>query len=283
MLSPYLQEAFSLLAEGVDTAYIDETARAFGMPMGPLELADTVGLDICLHVGEILAAAFGGEVPGVLREQVTRGRLGVKSKAGFYEHGKRRRPAAKGRRDVAAADVRDRLVLRMVNEAVACLREGIVADADLVDVGMVFGTGFAPFRGGPLNYARERGVSEVLTRLRQLEALDLPSIGSNWRLDVYSQAGFATATQAAIAFVGLAPASVQLPPYGVLGVDPAQLVLLPSVTLPAPAGAGTTVLPIPAVSSLVGLVLYAQAGVQPTSNPADARFTNVLEARIGRL
>ncbi|MCP5201349.1 MAG: enoyl-CoA hydratase/isomerase family protein [Gammaproteobacteria bacterium] len=170
VLSPYLQEAFSLLAEGVDTAYIDETARAFGMPMGPLELADTVGLDICLHVGEILAAAFGGEVPGVLREQVTRGRLGVKSKAGFYEHGKRRRPAAKGRRDVAAADVRDRLVLRMVNEAVACLREGIVADADLVDVGMVFGTGFAPFRGGPLNYARERGVSEVLTRLRQLEA-----------------------------------------------------------------------------------------------------------------
>ncbi|MGE0483287.1 MAG: 3-hydroxyacyl-CoA dehydrogenase NAD-binding domain-containing protein [Gammaproteobacteria bacterium] len=188
VLSPYLQEAFSLLDEGVDTAYIDETARAFGMPMGPLELADTVGLDICLHVGEILAAAFGGEVPAALRGQVTRGHLGRKSKQGFYAYGKRRpRAVSKGRRDLSAADIRDRLVLRLLNEAVACLREGIVADADLVDVGMVFGTGFAPFRGGPLNYARERGVREILTRLRQLEAEHGPRFAADAGWDAFGE------------------------------------------------------------------------------------------------
>ena len=171
VLSPYLQEAMLLLEEGVAAAAIDAVAKNFGMPMGPLELADTVGLDICLHVGEILAADADGEVPAVLRQHVAAGRLGRKSGAGFYAYAKGR--LAKQRDDgvkLPAAEIRDRLVLRLVNEAVACLREGVVEDADLIDVGIVFGTGFAPFRGGPLRYVDDRGVDETVARLTQLAA-----------------------------------------------------------------------------------------------------------------
>jgi 3-hydroxyacyl-CoA dehydrogenase / enoyl-CoA hydratase / 3-hydroxybutyryl-CoA epimerase len=171
VLSPYLQEAMLLIEEGVAVVTIDAAAKNFGMPMGPLELADTVGLDICLHVGEILGAAAGGEVPAVLREHVAAGHLGRKSGSGFYTYTKGR--PAKQRDDgirLPPAEIRDRLVLRLVNEAVACLREGIVGDADLIDVGIVFGTGFAPFRGGPLQYVRDRGIDETVARLAQLAA-----------------------------------------------------------------------------------------------------------------
>jgi len=170
VLSPYLQEAMVMLDEGVPIEAIDGAARQFGMAMGPLEMADTVGLDICLHVGEILAGAFGGEVPAVLRRHVEQRRLGHKTGAGFYAYAKGKPVRQQGGDSpLAPADIRDRMLLRLLNEAVACLREGIVADADLVDVGMVFATGFAPFRGGPLAYARDRGVPETLGRLRQLE------------------------------------------------------------------------------------------------------------------
>jgi len=169
VLSPYLQEAMLLLEEGVLAADIDAVAREFGMPMGPLELADTVGLDICLHVGTILAGAFGGEVPKVLRQKVEQGHLGRKSDAGFYAYRRGRlQRGPSGRLSIARHELRDRLVLRLVNEAVACVRESIVGDADLLDFGMVFGTGFAPFRGGPLHYARERGVAEVRAALSTL-------------------------------------------------------------------------------------------------------------------
>lgn len=166
VLSPYLQEAMSMLEEGVAARDIDAVAERFGMPMGPLALADTVGLDICLHVGEILSGAFGGEVPAILRQKVADGRLGRKRQAGFYEYDGKRVIALPGRgTQLDALEIRDRMLLRMLNEAVACLREGIVSDADLVDLGMVFGTGFAPFRGGPLAYARARGVDEITARL----------------------------------------------------------------------------------------------------------------------
>ncbi|MGR8920077.1 MAG: 3-hydroxyacyl-CoA dehydrogenase NAD-binding domain-containing protein [Gammaproteobacteria bacterium] len=168
VLSPYLQEAMTLLGEGVPAGAIDAAAKQFGMPMGPLELADTVGLDICLHVGEILGAAFGGTVPANLERLVRAGRLGKKSGEGFYAWKKGRRLERKDRGSAPPeSQLRDRMVLRAVNESVACLREGIVADAELLDVGMVFGTGFAPFRGGPLNYARDRGPAEIVKRLEQ--------------------------------------------------------------------------------------------------------------------
>lgn len=170
ILSPYLQEAMTIVEQGTSPVVVDRVATEFGMPMGPIELADTVGLDICLSVGEVLASSLGGAVPDILRMKVAQGRLGRKTERGFYDYKGQKivRPKAEAA-DEAEHDLRDRMLLRLLNEAVACLREGVVSDADLVDVGMVFGTGFAPFRGGPLQYARERGVPGIILRLQQFE------------------------------------------------------------------------------------------------------------------
>lgn len=174
VLMPYLVEAVQMVEEGVPIEHIDRAARDFGMPMGPIELADTVGLDICLAVARILAGPLGIEVPPRLVEMVERGQLGKKSGAGFYTYDARGRRRGHGARSghAAAADVpiTERLVLRLLNEAMACLREGVVADADAVDAGMVYGTGFAPFLGGPMRYAEslgETGISHSLYRLAQ--------------------------------------------------------------------------------------------------------------------
>lgn len=168
ILAPYMSEAMHLVQEGVALADIDEAAMAFGMPVGPIELADNVGLDVVLHVSEVLGAKMEGPVPEKLREMVEAGNLGRKSGRGFYEwqEGKAQKPP----RDPSTlpADAQDRLVLAMVNEAVSCLSDGVVADADLLDAGVIFGTGFAPFRGGPIHYARERGVEQVVSTLQKL-------------------------------------------------------------------------------------------------------------------
>jgi 3-hydroxyacyl-CoA dehydrogenase / enoyl-CoA hydratase / 3-hydroxybutyryl-CoA epimerase len=170
VLMPYLLEAMELLEEGVPAPVIDRAAVQFGMPVGPIELADTVGLEICLSVAEKMAEAGHGEVPGPLRERVAAGDLGRKSGRGFYpwrgDHAAKPHVAASYR---PPADLTDRLILRLVNEAVACLREGVVHDPDLLDAGVIFGTGFAPFRGGPLHYARLRGGRWARNRLQQLE------------------------------------------------------------------------------------------------------------------
>lgn len=168
VLMPYINEALFALAEGIAPAVIDRAGVRFGMPMGPLELADVVGLDVALRVGEVLAQAFGRSAPDVLAARVREGKLGRKSGEGFYvwRDGKPVRGAARDA-DIPA-DLEDRLILPMVNEAAACLREGIAEDADLIDAGAIFGTGFAPFRGGPLTYARARGVADVRARLEQL-------------------------------------------------------------------------------------------------------------------
>lgn len=166
-LMPYLMECMQLLDEGVPASVIDKAAENFGMPMGPVELADTVGLDICLSVAMNLTGHFGGAVPEKLKEMVKKGTLGRKSGKGFYTYKKGK--AVKVNSDYKVnEDIVDRLVLRMVNETVACLREGVVADGDLCDAAMIFGTGFAPFRGGPINYAKERGVEEVRQTLIKL-------------------------------------------------------------------------------------------------------------------
>lgn len=169
VLAPYLAEAMRLAEAGVPVTTIDRAATDFGMPAGPIELIDTVGLDVALDVSEVLAAAFGRPVPDVLRRKVDAKELGRKSGQGFYrwENGKPVKP--EGADGPAAPDLKDRLILPMLNESVACLSEGVVADADLLDAGVIFGTGFAPFRGGPLQYARERGPREVVQRLGELE------------------------------------------------------------------------------------------------------------------
>lgn len=168
LLSPYMAEAMHLSNEGVPLAVIDEAAEDFGMPMGPVELVDSVGLDVALGVSKVLGAAFDRPLPEGLKQMVDDGKLGRKSGEGFYrwEDGKAVKPAAGGGK--APDDITDRLMLPMVNEAVACLSEGVVTDADLLDAGVIFGTGFAPFRGGPLNYARERGVEDVIASLERL-------------------------------------------------------------------------------------------------------------------
>ena len=169
VLMPYLMEAVVMVEEGIPLAIIDRVATDFGMPMGPIELADTVGLDICLKVAENLTAHFGGEVPGILRDKVQQGRLGKKSGEGFYVFRKGRpvKPAPE-KGYTPPTDLQDRLILRMLNEVVACLREQVVADGDLADAGIVFGTGFAPFRGGPVQYIRERGPGQLHALLESL-------------------------------------------------------------------------------------------------------------------
>jgi 3-hydroxyacyl-CoA dehydrogenase/enoyl-CoA hydratase/3-hydroxybutyryl-CoA epimerase len=166
ILMPYLMEAVLLESEGVPATLIDRAATDFGMPMGPVELADTVGLDICLHVAEILGAHFGVGVPERLQGLVSDGHLGRKSGRGFYRY-KKGRPvkpkASAGSWNME--DISNRLVLRLLNEAVSCLREHVVDDAELLDAGMVFGTGFAPFRGGPMNHVDAVGAGELLRLL----------------------------------------------------------------------------------------------------------------------
>ena len=169
ILFPYLTEAMLAAQDGIALPVLDEAALAFGMPQGPIELADTVGLDVALHVGEVLSTAFGTPRPTVLEPLVAARKLGRKSGEGFYvwRDGKPVKPPATGQ---VPEDLADRLILPMLNEAVACLRQGIVADEDLLDAGVIFGTGFAPFRGGPVHYARHRGISNVVARLEALAA-----------------------------------------------------------------------------------------------------------------
>jgi len=159
ILMPYLMEALILVGEGVAPAEIDRAALGFGMPMGPVLLADTVGLDICLSVARILGAHYGGVVPARLEELVAAGHLGRKSGQGFYRFRGGKPVIPKGRAPRPGGEIEQRLMMRLVNEAVACRREQVTLDDDLLDAGVIFGTGFAPFRGGPLNHNRQEGIS----------------------------------------------------------------------------------------------------------------------------
>ena len=158
VLGPYMQQAFRMLDDGMKPETLDAAMEQFGMPMGPIELADTVGLDICLAAGRALgkrnADGTEPEAPRILLDKVALGQLGKKTGQGIYryENGK----PLKGRPDAVRQDMIDALVEPYVHEAKAVLAEGIVAEADLIDAGLIFGTGFAPFRGGPLNYSSEK-------------------------------------------------------------------------------------------------------------------------------
>jgi 3-hydroxyacyl-CoA dehydrogenase/enoyl-CoA hydratase/3-hydroxybutyryl-CoA epimerase len=180
ILMPYLLEAVLMEQEGLPVEVIDQAARDFGMPMGPLELGDAVGLDVCLYVGRILASEMGGEVPEQLEKLVTQGRLGKKSNHGYYHYKNGKREVRKTEPFAGSLqDIQDRLILRYLNEAVACLREGIIDTEDNLDAGMIFGTGFAPFRGGPLHYVHSVGVETIRERLGELEQ----QFGERFRAD----------------------------------------------------------------------------------------------------
>jgi 3-hydroxyacyl-CoA dehydrogenase/enoyl-CoA hydratase/3-hydroxybutyryl-CoA epimerase len=154
VLGPYMQNAFRLIDEGTKPETIDAAMEEFGMPMGPAELADTVGLDICLAAGKSLAKN-AIQVPQILANKVELGQLGKKTGQGIYRwvDGK----AVKGQPDAYGEDLIDALIAPYLNEAQAVLAEGIAGDADLIDAGLIFGTGFAPFRGGPLHYLKTLG------------------------------------------------------------------------------------------------------------------------------
>ncbi len=190
ILTPYLNEAVLLLVEGMPVEQVDEVMVRFGMPMGPLELLDQVGLDVASHIAKALQPVFGVRIPPnpAFAEMVGAEWLGHKNGWGFYRYQgsvKKVNQAAplrlrEGRSESAAAllealppavrsqQARDRMVLLMVNEAAACLGEGIAADAATVDLAMVLGTGWAPHRGGPLRYAADRGHAEVAQALEDL-------------------------------------------------------------------------------------------------------------------
>ena len=157
VLGPYMQNAFRMIDEGTKPETIDAAMVAFGMPMGPAELADTVGLDICLAAGKSLAKNVSSEadIPEILAKNVALGHLGKKTGQGIYQYvnGK----AQKGSPDSYLPSLIDSLIEPYLHEAKAALAEGIVAEADLVDAGLIFGTGFAPFRGGPLHYLKSLG------------------------------------------------------------------------------------------------------------------------------
>jgi 3-hydroxyacyl-CoA dehydrogenase/enoyl-CoA hydratase/3-hydroxybutyryl-CoA epimerase len=168
ILTPYVNEALFALESGIPAGVIDRVGKAFGMPMGPIELTDVVGLDVSLHVGRVLAEAFNRRVPEILVRLVEQKKLGRKRGQGFYEWRDGKPVRTDSSQFAAPADLEDRLILPMLNEAIACLREGIVEDADLLDAGAIFATGFAPFRGGPVHYAKARGIANVTARLEEL-------------------------------------------------------------------------------------------------------------------
>lgn len=171
VLFPYMLEAMTAYAEGIPGPVLDKAAVKFGMPMGPVELIDTVGLDVAAGVGAELAPFLGLQIPAALAAPPEAGKRGKKDGQGLYkwENGKPVKPEVPGDYTVPE-DLQDRLILPMINEAVACLHDGVVSDADLLDGGVIFGTGFAPFRGGPIQYVRETGVDAVLARLKALQA-----------------------------------------------------------------------------------------------------------------
>ncbi|GAB3513777.1 3-hydroxyacyl-CoA dehydrogenase NAD-binding domain-containing protein [Pseudoxanthomonas daejeonensis] len=170
VLFPYMLEAATAYAEGIPGVVIDKAAVKFGMPMGPIELIDTVGLDVAQGVGAELSPFLGLQVPATLAS-VEPGKRGKKDGQGLYkwDNGKAVKPEAPAGYQ-APSDLEDRLVLPLLNEAVACLHDGVVADADLLDAGVIFGTGFAPFRGGPIQHIRATGADALFERLKALQA-----------------------------------------------------------------------------------------------------------------
>src|SRR5262245_10890767 len=183
VLFPYLNEAVRMVIEGYPGAEIDAAAVRFGMPMGPLELLDQIGIDIAADVAKTFAALVRdpGPVPARFAEMVTDGALSKKAGRGFYEYHKDRRgeptrwAASAAPRDVPPGDatneltpVQKRLIYPLINEAAKCLQEGVVRDAWVVDAALVLGTGFAPFRGGPLRTADALGLANVVSDLEAL-------------------------------------------------------------------------------------------------------------------
>ena len=179
ILLPYMNEAAYLFQEGIDTKRLDQIVKKFGIPMGPLELADEVGIDVGYHVAQILEATYGKRmcVADILKKTYTAGTLGKKSGEGFYAYrGKQKKVSSKPRSMCGPATFTiddnttiKRLIYVMINEASRCLEEGVVESASTIDVGMIYGTGFPPFRGGLLRYADSVGAKRIVADLQNFQ------------------------------------------------------------------------------------------------------------------
>jgi 3-hydroxyacyl-CoA dehydrogenase/enoyl-CoA hydratase/3-hydroxybutyryl-CoA epimerase len=170
ILMPYMLEAMTLYSEGVPGRVLDRAATDFGMPMGPIELADQVGLDVCASVSQVLSEGLGFVIPDGLDQQLESGKRGRKDGEGFYTYpeGKPVKPEIPEGYQIPE-DITDRMILPFLNEAVRCLREGVVEDGEMLDAGIIFGTGFAPFRGGPYQHIVDTGAAELKQRMAGLQ------------------------------------------------------------------------------------------------------------------
>lgn len=187
VLLPYMNEALLLLEEGATIKQIDRAAIAFGMPMGPIALYDTVGLDVAVHAGGVLQAAFPDRVvpSTILPAMVAAGRIGKKVGKGFFDYGGKKKdrgeesPEAaaiinanrRGERKFSGEEITDRLFLPMLLEATRVLEDGVATSARDVDLAMIFGTGFPPFRGGLLFWADSVGAAAIVAKLKQYASL----------------------------------------------------------------------------------------------------------------
>jgi 3-hydroxyacyl-CoA dehydrogenase/enoyl-CoA hydratase/3-hydroxybutyryl-CoA epimerase len=250
VLFPYMLEAMRAYADGIPGPVIDKAAVKFGMPMGPIELIDTVGLDVAASVGAELAPFLGLPIPEGLANKLDSGKRGKKDGQGFYtwEEGKPRKPEVP--QDYKAPDdLEDRLILPLLNESVAALHDGVVADGDLLDAGVIFGTGFAPFRGGPIQYIRTVGADALLARL---QALKRPMATGSPRAPVGIPR--ACADPVYIVCVGLSAVSV-----------PARIVSILCRTA-SPSALSANCTPMPAAR-----LPWAPGGVTHTTLPATGR------------
>ena len=181
ILMPYLIEAVHLANGGNDIEHTDKLLRKFGMPMGPFRLIDEVGGDVCQHVADDLLNRLNTKFPNssLLRRMIEEGNLGKKSGQGFYKYSKGKSNGACDvprnstfRLQCENEEIVDRLILIMINEAVRCLEEEVVASPKDVDFGMIMGTGWAPFRGGPIRYLDSVGSKKIAERLQELAKKD---------------------------------------------------------------------------------------------------------------
>ena len=161
---PYIIEAMRLLNEGAEAGFIDRAMEKFGMNMGPIRLMDTVGLEVCLQVCENLTRNPRKEIPELMYNLVNAGKLGQKTGEGFYRYADNRpvEESAYIRRRVGKtlteSEVQDRLIKPFLIAAESVLSEGVVSDSDLFDAGIILGAGFPKWTGGPINYARQKGI-----------------------------------------------------------------------------------------------------------------------------
>jgi len=198
ILMPYLAEAVALVERGQPVRAIDRALRDFGMPMGPLELLDEIGLDVARKVAHVLRDAYGERTPslGLIDKLVAAGELGKKTDMGFYNYENGKRQGVNGEIEssnpaegpLTPAQMVDRLIDAMVNEAALALEERVVSRPEDVDLAMVLGTGFPPFRGGLLRYADSVGVGAIVERLARRQQEGAPA-GPSGRLQQMALSG----------------------------------------------------------------------------------------------